>query len=243
MSTKDSTTSIRDEYYNVFELDEEVFQPLGAEQFACANQSLTAVCEEASSLKEPAGPILGILSSHIRARQNIYCRRAIQTSHPSGNICTPGRDEHFGKSAQRSPLYKRLALGANLQLTFTVLDANGKKANARLPERDATYKKWLTRVALGASENSIGVTLADLGDVDGFGEDGEEDQLYAFQLADGMYRRKKLPQKENGPPNCEELSDIDITHATPKRVHKLVFTGENGFPLLTPSNKLDGLLT
>ena len=31
MSTKDSTTSIRDGYYNVCELNDEVFEPLGAE--------------------------------------------------------------------------------------------------------------------------------------------------------------------------------------------------------------------
>ena len=31
VSTEDGTTSIRDGYYNVYELDEEVFQPLGAE--------------------------------------------------------------------------------------------------------------------------------------------------------------------------------------------------------------------
>ena len=152
VSTKDSTTSIMDEYYNVCELDEEVFQPLGAEQFACANQSLTAVCEEASSLKQPAGPTLGILPSHIRVRQNIYCRRATQTSHPSGNICTPGEmstseNLHNGRRStllrsvpvenercgggrtEAYPVlqYKRLALGANPQLTLTVLDANGKK--------------------------------------------------------------------------------------------------------------------
>ena len=50
--------------------------------------------------------------------------------------------------------------------------------------------------------------------------------LYAFQLADGMYRRKKLPQEENGPLKFEELSNVDVSHATPKRVHTLVYTGE-----------------
>ena len=34
------------------------------------------------------------------------------------------------------------------------------------------------------------VALADLGDVEGFHRSGEEDQLDAFQLSDGVYKRK-----------------------------------------------------
>ena len=37
------------------------------------------------------------------------------------------------------------------------------------------------------------VALVDLGDVEGFDRSGEEDQLFAFQLSDGVYRRKKSP--------------------------------------------------
>ena len=37
-----------------------------------------------------------------------------------------------------------------------------------------------------------GVALADLGDVEGFDRSGEEDQLYAFHLSDGVYKRKKF---------------------------------------------------
>ena len=36
------------------------------------------------------------------------------------------------------------------------------------------------------------VALADLGDVEEFDRSGEEDQLYAFQLSDGVYKRKKF---------------------------------------------------
>ena len=35
-----------------------------------------------------------------------------------------------------------------------------------------------------------GAVSADLGDVEGFNRSGEEDQLYAFQLSDGIYKRK-----------------------------------------------------
>ena len=38
-----------------------------------------------------------------------------------------------------------------------------------------------------------GVALTDLGDVVGFDKSGEEDQLYAFQLSDGVYNRKSSP--------------------------------------------------
>ena len=37
------------------------------------------------------------------------------------------------------------------------------------------------------------VALADLGDVEGFNRSREEDQLYALQLSDGVYKRKNLP--------------------------------------------------
>ena len=37
-----------------------------------------------------------------------------------------------------------------------------------------------------------GVTLADLGGVEGFDKSGEKDQLYALQLPDGVYKRKKF---------------------------------------------------
>ena len=43
----------------------------------------------------------------------------------------------------------------------------------------------------GSVRKCPGVALADLGDVEGFDRSGEEDQFYAFQLSDGVYKRKK----------------------------------------------------
>ena len=37
-----------------------------------------------------------------------------------------------------------------------------------------------------------GVALADLGDVEGFDRSEEEDQLYAFQLSEWVYKRKEF---------------------------------------------------
>ena len=58
-----------------------------------------------------------------------------------------------------------------------------------------------------------GVALADLGDVEGFNRSGEEDQLYAFQLSDGVYKRKKFTPSEGIESlKFEQLSDVDISH-------------------------------
>ena len=45
-----------------------------------------------------------------------------------------------------------------------------------------------------------GVALADLGDTEGFGREGKEDRLYAFQLSEGVYKRK-WPLKGGGHKN------------------------------------------
>ena len=46
--------------------------------------------------------------------------------------------------------YKRLSSSPVSQLTISLRDTNGRL------ERDLAYQKWLTRVALGASENALG---------------------------------------------------------------------------------------
>ena len=97
-------------------------------------------------------------------------------------------------------------------------------------------------MALGASGNDHGVALADLGDVEGFDRSGEEEQRYAFQLSDGVYKRKQVAP----PPESlkfEELSDVDISHAAQGGFIALRLLGANRLPLQTPSNKLVGLST
>ena len=93
------------------------------------------------------------------------------------------------------------------------------------------------------------MALADLGDTEGFDKNGEENQLYAFQLSDGVYKRKKVTQEGTGSLKFKDLSDVDVSYAVPKRVHTLAFTawgwggGGWGFAFADPSNKQDGLLT
>ena len=112
-----------------------------------------------------------------------------------------------------------------------------EKVKFRLSECDAAYTKLVDAGGPGSVRKCHGVTLADLGDVEGFGKDGEEEGLYAFQLADGVYRRKRLPQEEDGPLKFEELSNVDVSYATPKRVHTLVYTGEKWFPFADPAQQ------
>ena len=77
--------------------------------------------------------------------------------------------------------------------------------------------------------------MADLGDVEGFDRSGEEDQLYAFQLSDGVYKRKKFTPSEGiRSLKFEELSDIAISHAVPWRLHNLAFTGDKWIAFADP---------
>ena len=87
----------------------------------------------------------------------------------------------------------------------------------------------------GSVRNCPGVALADLGDVEGFNRSGEEDQVYAFQLSDGVYKRKKITPSEGIMSlKFEELSGVDISHAVPRRLHSLAFTGSKWVAFADP---------
>ena len=96
----------------------------------------------------------------------------------------------------------------------------------------------------GSVRKCPGAALADLGDVEGFDRSEEEDQLYAFELSDRVYERKMFsPSGEIRSQKFEEVSDVDISLAVPRRPYSLAFTGTNGLPLQTPSIKLVGSST
>ena len=79
------------------------------------------------------------------------------------------------------------------------------------------------------------VALADRGDTEGFEKDGEEGQLYAFKLSDGVYKRKKVTAQEGGgAQKLGELSDVDISYAAPRRLHTLAFTGNRWVAFADP---------
>ena len=78
----------------------------------------------------------------------------------------------------------------------------------------------------GSAKKCPWVALADLGDTEGFEKGGEEGRLYAFELSNGVYKRKKVTAQEGGgAQKLGELSDVDVSYAVPKRLHQLAFTG------------------
>ena len=87
------------------------------------------------------------------------------------------------------------------------------------------------------------VALVDLDDVEGFDRSGEEDQLYAFQLSDGVYKRRKVhPSEGIGSLKFEELSDVDISHAVPRRLHSLAYTGSKWLAFAGPLQQIGWLI-
>ena len=88
-----------------------------------------------------------------------------------------------------------------------------------------------------------GVALTDLGDVEGFDRSGEEDQLYAFQLSDGVYKRKKFTPSEGiRSLKFAELSDVDISHPVPRRLLSLAFTGDKWVAFADPVQRTGWLI-
>ena len=87
----------------------------------------------------------------------------------------------------------------------------------------------------GSARKCPGVALADLGDTEGFEKGGEEGQLYAFELSDGVYKRKKVTaQERGGAQKLGELSDVDVSFAVPRRLHTLAFTGSRWVAFADP---------
>ena len=102
------------------------------------------------------------------------------------------------------------------------------------------------QVALGASENAVGRLWPTLVTLKGSikAERKTSFTLSSKLLSDGVYKRKKFTLSEGiRSLKFEELRDVDILHAVPRQLHSLAFTGTNGLPLQTPSNKLVGSST
>ena len=95
----------------------------------------------------------------------------------------------------------------------------------------------------GSARKCPGVALADLGDTEGFEKGGEEGQLYAFELSDGVYKRKKVTAQEGGgAQKLGELSDVDVSYAVPKRLHQLAFTGNKWIAFADPTQQTGWLI-
>ncbi|MEW8206878.1 MAG: hypothetical protein AB2653_18590 [Candidatus Thiodiazotropha endolucinida] len=152
-SNRDITMSIPDGYYNTCELDEEAFQPLGSELRLSAptgrlqltvkkclvlNSGLAKLLGFTQETFEPGKTYLADEPHRLTIHREIYVHLAeVSTSdnlyngRPSTLLrSVPVENERRGGGrTEVFPvlLYKRLAAGANSQLTLTVLDVNGKK--------------------------------------------------------------------------------------------------------------------
>ena len=84
------------------------------------------------------------------------------------------------------------------------------------------------------------VALADLDGIEGFNRRGEEDQFYAFQLSLGVFKKKNEIPSESL--KFEELSDVDISHAVPRRLHSLAFTGSKWVAFADPIQQTGWLI-
>ena len=118
-----------------------------------------------------------------------------------------------------------------------------RKGKFRLLEHDTSHWEMLYPGGPGSVRTCHGITLAVFGFTEGFDRSGKEDRLYAFQLSEGVYIRKDVTLEGVGSLTFGELSDLDTSHAVPKKIHTLAFTGSKWVPLRTRSNKQASLLT
>ena len=60
--------------------------------------------------------------------------------------------------------------------------------------------------------------------------------------SDGVYKRRKVhPSEEIGSLKFEELSDVDISHAVPRRLHGLAYTGSKWVAFADPLQQIGWL--
>ena len=93
-----NTTTVPDGYYNVCELSEDVFQPLGAElnlNLHTPTGRLQLSTKKRLVLKWRAGQNPWVFSRQIRTWQNVHRRWATQTCCLSGDLCAPRWGELF----------------------------------------------------------------------------------------------------------------------------------------------------
>ena len=169
---------IPDGYYNVCELDEEAFRPLGAE---------LSLHDPTGRLQLSAKKRLGINGGLAKLlgfslEREPHCRRATSSGHPSGDLRAFCRGQYVAEHPQRSPLHtaeihprrerkvwgwsdrvisclavQTAGIGASFPTDAHDIRHEWQKYRFRLFECSPTHKKkWLTRVAQGAPGNALG---------------------------------------------------------------------------------------
>ena len=157
---------------------------------------------------------------------------------PVGNEkCGSGRTETFHVLK-----YRRLSSGPVHRWLFHLETLRVRGYHSSTSTRPYTYE-MVDAGGPRSVRKCPGVALADLDEVERFDRSGEEDQLYAFQLPDGVYKRKKSPPSEGiGSLKFEELSDVDISHAVPRRLHSLAYTGREWVAFADPLQQIGWLI-
>lgn len=74
--------------------------------------------------------------------------------------------------------------------------------------------------------------LADLGDTVGFDEPGKENELYAFQLEEGIYKRKEV--SVGGVQTFGELTDVNLEAAVQNKPYQFILHGDEWIPYFDP---------
>ena len=155
----------------------------------------------------------------------------LHSGHPSTLLTSvPVQNEKCGSGRTETYhvlQYKGLSSGPVSQLTISLRDTKGK----RLRYHSSTSTRPYTYEMVDAGgPRSIRkcpwAALADLGDVKGFNRSGEEDQLYK--------RKMFTPSEGIRSLKFEELSDVDISHAVMRRLHRLAFTGDKWVAFADP---------
>lgn len=85
----------------------------------------------------------------------------------------------------------------------------------------------------------ITLALSDLGDTEGFDARGEENKIYAFQLAGGVYRRVAVSESET-PVQFEDLSDVDTTGVQPNKYYSLLYQNSKWIPYIDVIREIGG---
>ena len=238
-----NTTTVPDGYYNVCELSEDVFPPLGAELNLLAptgrfqlsmkkrlvlNSGLAKLLGFSRDRFEP-GKTSSAGEPHRLAVCREICVHLAEVS-SSDNL----HNGHPSTLLRSFPVEKERC-GSGRTETFSVLQYERLSFETRL---SFVYLSWICISEMvdaggpGSVRKCPGVALADLGDVEWFDRSGEEDQLYAFQLSDGVYKRKNVTPSLSL--KFEELSDVDISHAVPRLLHSLAFTGSKWVAFADP---------
>lgn len=69
--------------------------------------------------------------------------------------------------------------------------------------------------------------LADLGDTKGFDDPGMENKLYAFQLSEGLYKRKEVNVGGDGALTFGELTDVNVDGVEQNKPYQFILNENN----------------